>query len=110
LPWRGLGAIAQAYAASIMPGRWRGFVPVLLQNYAARRELRRCASLDPRFARDIGLTPDELAMVCAAPPWRRTPSGQSIKKGEEPGKGATQLGRGEGGSASVILTRWPAEI
>jgi hypothetical protein len=40
------------------------------ENYAARRRLRQCASLDPRFPKDIGLTPGELAMLCAAPPWR----------------------------------------
>lgn len=43
---------------------------VWLQNLAARRRLRRCASLDPRFARDIGMTLDELTVVSAGPPWR----------------------------------------
>jgi len=51
-------------------GRWRARIQVWLENHEARRELRRCASLDPRFARDIGFTSDELAVVCAAPPWK----------------------------------------
>jgi hypothetical protein len=39
-------------------------------NHIARQRLQRCASLDWRFAKDIGLTPGELAIVCAAPPWK----------------------------------------
>jgi uncharacterized protein YjiS (DUF1127 family) len=43
-------------------GDWR-------ENAATRRRLRRCASLDPRFVKDIGLTPCEIVMACRAPPW-----------------------------------------
>jgi hypothetical protein len=50
--------------------KWRVSVLVCFKNIAARRGLRRCASQDPRFARDIGLTPDELAMICTGPPWK----------------------------------------
>jgi hypothetical protein len=39
-------------------------------NHAARRQLLCCSLLDARFANDIGLTPDELATICAAPFWR----------------------------------------
>ena len=63
-------------------GRWRARIEVWLENHKARRELRRCASLDPRFARDIGFSSDELAVVCAAPPWKavtRPPS--SLERG-----------------------------
>jgi hypothetical protein len=45
----------------------RTCIAVWLENH--RRELRRYASLDPRFARDIGFTSDALAVVCAAPAW-----------------------------------------
>lgn len=38
-------------------------------NCRARRELRRCVSLDRRFATDIGLTEDEIARACNAPLW-----------------------------------------
>jgi uncharacterized protein YjiS (DUF1127 family) len=41
-----------------------------LGNQRARGRLRRCAALDRRFVADIGLTPAELATLCAAPPWR----------------------------------------
>jgi hypothetical protein len=40
-----------------------------LANQHARRELCRCASLDPRFANDIGLTLGEIAWECRAPFW-----------------------------------------
>jgi hypothetical protein len=67
-------------------GRWRARIEVWLENHKARRELRRCASLDPRFARDIGFSSDELAVVCAAPPWKavtRPPS--SLERGPSVG-------------------------
>jgi hypothetical protein len=67
-------------------GRWRARIQVWLENHEALRELRRCASLDPRFARDIGFTSDELAVVCAAPPWKavtRPPS--SLERGPSVG-------------------------
>lgn len=40
-----------------------------LTNCRARRELRRCASLDPRFATDVGLSESEIARACNAPFW-----------------------------------------
>jgi len=46
-----------------------------LANQKARRELFRCASLDRRFAWDIGLTPDEIERECSAPFWAELPSG-----------------------------------
>jgi uncharacterized protein YjiS (DUF1127 family) len=49
--------------------RWF-FLSAWFENRAACRRLRRYASLDPRLAKDIGLTPAELAMLCAGPPWR----------------------------------------
>lgn len=50
----------------------RAWVLVLrrwLANQHARRALWRCASLDPRFAKDIGLTLSEIAWECRAPFW-----------------------------------------
>ena len=44
-----------------------------LENRRARRRLWRCASLDPRFARDIGLTESEIASECRAPFWVPVP-------------------------------------
>ena len=41
-----------------------------LDNHRARRRLRQYAALDRRFVADIGLTPAEFAMLCAAPPWK----------------------------------------
>lgn len=60
-----------------------------LTNCRARRELRRCVSLDPRFATDIGLTEGEVARACNAPLWvsvaraRERPSPTAIPKTKE---------------------------
>ena len=40
-----------------------------LENQKARCTLFRSAALDPRFAADIGLTPDEIEWECSAPFW-----------------------------------------
>jgi hypothetical protein len=45
----------------------RGSMTAGSKTAGVRDELRRCASLVPRIAREIGLTPDERATVCAAP-------------------------------------------
>jgi uncharacterized protein YjiS (DUF1127 family) len=47
----------------------RGLLRSWLENHRARRRLGAYAALDPRFAVDIGLTPDELAIECRAPFW-----------------------------------------
>ncbi len=41
-----------------------------IENSATRRRLLRCQGLDPRFARDIALSPTEIAAECAQPFWR----------------------------------------
>ena len=90
VPWRHTSATAHASVPDVRRvhwlGRWRARIEVWLENHKARRELRRCASLDPRFARDIGFSSDELAVVCAAPPWKavtRPPS--SLERGPSVG-------------------------
>jgi hypothetical protein len=95
VPWRHTSATAHASVPHVRRvhwlGRWRVRIEVWLENHKARRELRRCASLDPRFARDIGFSSDELAVVCAAPPWKavtRPPS--SLERG--PSVGVANLG------------------
>ena len=40
-----------------------------LTNCRARRELRRCVSLDPRFVADVGLTESEIVRACNVPFW-----------------------------------------
>ncbi|HUB16152.1 MAG TPA: hypothetical protein VMB34_29675 [Acetobacteraceae bacterium] len=49
------------------PGGRHGWVRATLRrwqdNHAARRDLRRCASLDSRFASDVGLTHGDIAMA-----------------------------------------------
>ena len=55
------------------PPRWRSLIADWLANQRARRRLGRCLALDARFARDIGLTPDEIAAECRAPFWRAVP-------------------------------------
>jgi hypothetical protein len=42
---------------------WRHRIAAWRARRAARRQLAACQALDPRFAADIGLTPDELAYV-----------------------------------------------
>jgi uncharacterized protein YjiS (DUF1127 family) len=48
-----------------------------LENHRARRRLWRCASLDPRFAKDIGLTESDIASECRAPFWVPVPRPRS---------------------------------
>lgn len=40
-----------------------------MENHRTQRRLERCALADPRLARDIGLTPGEIAMACRARAW-----------------------------------------
>lgn len=65
-------------ASMIMTGRpgspgWHRLLRSWLENHRARRRLGACAALDPRFAADIGLTPDELAIECRALFWTPLP-------------------------------------
>lgn len=83
-------------------GGWvRGWWCVLRawrENHAARRRLRQCAALDERFAKDIGLTQDEVAMLCAEPPWRPVAS---------PGRESDcRFGGPATGSPSVLRAAW----
>ena len=55
--------------AAVSPG-WRARLAAWRENRAARRYLRVYLALDPRFARDIGLTPDDLAHEIGRPFWR----------------------------------------
>lgn len=59
--------------------QWRFVLRAWRENYAARCRLRQCATLDRRFANDIGLTQDEVARLCDGPPWKpiRTPCGSA---------------------------------
>jgi uncharacterized protein YjiS (DUF1127 family) len=41
-----------------------------IENYLRRRRLLSYQSLDPRFAKDIALSPAEIAAECAQPFWR----------------------------------------
>lgn len=54
-------AIARGWRA--MLARWR-------ENRAARRVLIDCLATDPRFARDIGLTPEQISVEAVKPFWR----------------------------------------
>ena len=53
--------------------RLRALIGAWLENQAARRQLRRCALLDPRFVGDIGFTPADFEMECIAPFWIEVP-------------------------------------
>lgn len=55
------------------PPSWRSILSAWLETYRARRRLLHCLALDPRFARDIGLTPEEVAAECRAPFWTALP-------------------------------------
>ena len=50
------------------PG-WRATLAAWRERRAARRHLRDYLALDPRFARDIGLTPDEIEVERGRPFW-----------------------------------------
>lgn len=50
------------------PG-WRARLAAWREARAARRHLRIHLALDPRFARDVGLTPDDLAREIGRPFW-----------------------------------------
>jgi len=58
---------------------WRALLGAWVENYKARRQLQRCLSLDPRFAKDIGLTAGEIEMECRAPFWVPVPRVTRVK-------------------------------
>ena len=59
-----------ACSAAARVGRdWVSVLRGWIANRRARQELWRCASLDRRFARDVGLTDSEVARECDAPFW-----------------------------------------
>lgn len=41
------------------------------ENHTARRRLLRCQRIDPRFAKDIGLTQGDIVLEAYAPCWRK---------------------------------------
>ncbi len=58
-----MALMSDAIAVAARPSRWRAALGAWLELRAARRELLDCQALDRRFARDIGLTPEELAYI-----------------------------------------------
>lgn len=52
-----------------VPLKWLSRIRQWLENDRARRELARCLALDPRFARDIGLSPNDVYSISSAPFW-----------------------------------------
>jgi len=55
----------------VLPARgWRAWLARWREASAARRLLRNCLAADPRFARDIGLTPEEIGAEAARPFWK----------------------------------------
>jgi uncharacterized protein YjiS (DUF1127 family) len=48
---------------------WRAMIARWRENRAARRVLIDCLATDPRFARDIGLTPAEIDVEAVKPFW-----------------------------------------
>ena len=58
-------------SVSIAPRRsWLGLLRTWLANARARRQLLRCQELDPRLARDIGLSESDLLRESTAPFWK----------------------------------------
>ena len=51
------------------PSGWWRRLAVWRENRALRQQLVRCQALDPRFARDIGLSPEAIAMEAERPFW-----------------------------------------
>jgi uncharacterized protein YjiS (DUF1127 family) len=62
-PGSGIGTLARAIASA---GR---LLRTWHRDHNARLDLRRCMELEPRFARDIGLTYTEIAMAAGRPSW-----------------------------------------
>jgi uncharacterized protein YjiS (DUF1127 family) len=60
---------------------WLSIIRGWLENHMARRRLQSCASLDPRLAKDIGLSPEEIEMECSAPFWVSIPSRPYARRG-----------------------------
>jgi len=61
---------AEPLSVSIAPRRtWPGLLRIWLANARARRQLLHCQELDPRLARDIGLSKSDLARESTAPFW-----------------------------------------
>jgi uncharacterized protein YjiS (DUF1127 family) len=49
---------------------WRALLSAWRLNWSARRRLLRCYALDPRFARDIGLTETDIEVERHSPFWK----------------------------------------
>ena len=49
---------------------WRAILARWRENRAARRVLRDCLATEPRFARDIGLSSEEIGVEAARPFWK----------------------------------------
>ncbi len=49
-----------------------------LADERARRRLAEYQRIDPRFAKDVGVTPEQIATECAAPFW----SGLTLSRGD----------------------------
>jgi uncharacterized protein YjiS (DUF1127 family) len=61
---------AAPVSVSVAPRRtWLGLLRTWLANARARRQLLHCQELDPRLARDIGLSKSDLARESTAPFW-----------------------------------------
>jgi uncharacterized protein YjiS (DUF1127 family) len=55
------------------PRRW-------LENHRVRQRLWRCALLDPRFAKDIGLSELDIASECNTPFWVPVRRSRSLRR------------------------------
>jgi uncharacterized protein YjiS (DUF1127 family) len=61
------------------PRRWYTYLGAWLENHAARRRLWRCALLDPRFPKDIGMTPADVVMESRGPFWVAVPRRKDVR-------------------------------
>jgi uncharacterized protein YjiS (DUF1127 family) len=64
--------------ASTPSPRWRAMLDAWRRNRRARQRLDLSQKLDPRFARDIGLTQTELAIELERPFWSEVDRRSSV--------------------------------
>lgn len=67
-----IGSCGDRYSRRGVAGKtgWRGLLAAWRSNWTARRRLLRCYALDPRFARDIGLTDTDIEVERHTPFWK----------------------------------------
>jgi uncharacterized protein YjiS (DUF1127 family) len=64
----------------VVPPDWLSRPRRWLENHRVRQRIWRCALLDPRFAKDIGLSELDIASECNTPFWVPVRRNRSLRR------------------------------